>query len=134
MQYEQTAGKYAPGSAPGRFRMLTGSERQFYRAELVADYIRLAVAELGGTPEYFASALGAFCAKICEMEAPSLELMGTYLAAADVVSKEDRLKSIPDLEAALRRTIIRVLRSCVALMRERTSALQAVPSSRPAPR
>ncbi|MGB9619625.1 MAG: hypothetical protein ACPL7K_04355 [Armatimonadota bacterium] len=122
MEYEDMARRRCPDQYRGRLKMLTRSERRFYRAELVGDYIRLAVADLGGTPGYFASALAAFSQKICEMETPSLELMGTYLAAADVVSNEERLKRITHLDAAIRRTIVQVLRSCVAIMRERASA------------
>ena len=121
MEYEDTARERGIDLASGRFKMLTKSERQFYRAELIADYIRLAIGNLGNTPGYFDAALEAFCSKICEMEIPSLELMGTYLAAVDIVSQEDRLNSIPSFSEAVRHTMISVLRTCVAVLREKTT-------------
>jgi len=121
MEYEDTARERGINLASGRFRMLTKSERQFHRAELIGDYIRLAVGNLGSTPGYFDAALEDFCGKICDMEVPSLELMGTYLAAVDIVSQEERLKSIPSFNEAVRRTMVSVLQSCVAKLRERTS-------------
>ena len=125
MEYEDTARERGVNLTSGRFRMLTKSEGQFFRAELIADYIRLAIGNLGNTPGYFDAALDAFCGKICEMEIPSLELMGTYLAAVDIVSQEERLKSIPSFNEAVRRTMISVLQSCVAMLRERASLAAA---------
>jgi len=118
MEYEDTARDRGIDLASGRFRMLTKAERQFSKAELIADYIRLAIGNLGNTPGYFDAALEAFCSKICEMEVPSLELMGTYLAAVDIVSQEERLNGIPSFNEAVRRTMIAVLQSCVAKLRE----------------
>jgi hypothetical protein len=121
LEYEDIARDRGVNLASGRFRMLTKSERQFYRAELIADYIRLAICNLGDTPDQFSAHLETFCDKVCEMEVPSLELMGTYLASVDIVSQEERLSSIPELGESVRRTIISVLQSSVARLRDRTT-------------
>ncbi len=116
MEYESAALNMGTKSAHGRFEMLTASERQFYRAELIADYIRLSAGNMGNTKGYYDATLSSFCSKICEMSIPSHELIGTYLAAVDIVSKED----YPELVDAVRRTMISVLAGCVELMRIKT--------------
>ena len=116
MEYEATALNMGAKSAHGRFEMLTASERQFYRAELIADYIRLSAGNMGNTKGYYDAALSTFCSKICEMSIPSHELIGTYLAAMDIVSKED----YPELVDAVRQTMIDVLSGCVEQMRIKT--------------
>lgn len=116
MEYESAALNMGAKSAQGRFEMLTASERQFYRAELIADYIRLSAGNMGNTKGYYDATLSSFCSKICEMSIPSHELIGTYLAAVDIVSKED----YPELVDAVRRTMISVLAGCVELMRIKT--------------
>ena len=117
LEYEDTAKAQGLDLASGRFKMLTNSERQFHRAELIADYIRLSVGSLGNTPGYFDATLESFCSKICDMEIPSLELMGTYLAATDISEQEERLKSIPTFQDAVRRAMMSVLQTCVEKLR-----------------
>lgn len=116
MEYEAAALSKGTNSAHGRFEMLTASERQFYRAELIADYIRLSAGNMGNTKGYYDAALNSFCSKICEMSIPSHELIGTYLAAVDIVGKED----YPELVDAVRRTMICVLAGCVEQMHEKS--------------
>lgn len=118
LDYEATTRTKGTDIASGRFAMLTASERQLLRAELIADYIRLS-ASLGKAPDTFDAAFQSFCSKVCEMSIPSHELIGTYLAAVDVVSKGERLSQTPGLIEAVRRTMITVLQGCVDLMRNR---------------
>jgi len=113
LDYEAAAHAKGIDVTSGRFEMLTVSERQFYRAELIADYIRLSAGNMGNTQGYFDAALEAFCRKICDMAIPSHELIGTYLAALDLVTKEDNLLEIPALDDAVKRTMSQVLQSCV---------------------
>lgn len=60
LDYESAAQARGIDLTSSRFTMLTASERQFLRAELVADYIRLSSGNMGNTPGYFDSALEAF--------------------------------------------------------------------------
>lgn len=113
LDYEAAAHAKGIDVSSGRFEMLTVSERQFYRAELIADYIRLSAGNMGNTQGYFDAALEAFCRKICDMAIPSHELIGTYLAALDLVTHEDKLLEVPALEDAIKRTMSHVLKSCV---------------------
>ena len=125
LDYETTARAKGMDLSLGRFAMLTASERQVLRAELVADYIRLSAGNTGNTPGYFDAALEAFCSKICDMSIPSHELIGTYLAAVDVVTKGEYLANVNGLIDAVRRTMITVLHGCVELMRTRVEQLSA---------
>ena len=125
LDYETTARAKGIDLTSGRFAMLTASERQVLRAELVADYIRLSAGSTCKNPGYFDAALEGFCSKICEMHLPSHELIGTYLAAVDVVSKGEYLSQVNGLIDAVRRTMITVLQTCVDLMRARVEQLSA---------
>lgn len=125
LDYEATAKQNGLNLASGRFEMLTASERQFLRAELVADYIRLSAGNMGNTPGYYDATIESFCSKICDLRIPSHELMGTYLAAVEVVSTEDRLNQIPELGESVRRTMLSVLEACVEVMRRRTEQAHA---------
>ena len=116
LDYEAAALQQGVSFASGRFKMLTTSEQQSLRAELVADYIRLSCGNTGRTPGYYDATLTNFCAKICDAELPSHELIGTYLAAMDIVNEKD----IAWLKDAVRITMIEVLQSCVDLMHEKT--------------
>lgn len=118
-EYEQACSKAQPDLSSSRFAMLTSAEREFYRAELIGDYIKLSIGNLGGTPSYYAATLKTFCAKICDMAVPSIELAGTYLAAVEITSNTRRYSRIPLLKEAVRRTMMAVLQGCVALMNER---------------
>jgi len=113
LDYESAAKKRGLDLGSGRFGMLTLSEREFYRAELVADYIRLSVGAMGNTPGYHDASLKSLCEKIRDMEMPSHELIGTYLAAADVMFHDKRLSNNPSLSDAIRHTMISVLHRCV---------------------
>lgn len=117
LDYETTARSRGIDLASSRFSMLTASERQILLAELVADYIRLSASNMGKTPGYFDSALEAFCSKVCDMKIPSHELIGTYLAAVDVVTKGDYLSQVSGLIESVRSTMITVLHGCVEIMR-----------------
>ena len=119
LDYETTARTKGVDLSSGRFAMLTASERQILRAELVADYIRLSAGNMGRNPGQFDAALESFCSKICDMHLPSHELIGTYLAAVDVVTKGEYLSKVNGLIDAVRRTMITVLHGCVELMRPR---------------
>jgi len=126
LEYETAARSKDIDLASGRFAMLTASERQVLRAELVADYIRLSAGNMTGkTGVYFEKSLQTFSSKICDMSVPSHELIGTYLAAVDVVSKGDYLSKVEGLIDAVRRTMITVLQSCVETMRTRIERLSA---------
>ena len=125
LDYEAAAKALGIDLASGRFEMLTASERQYYRAELIADYIRLSAGNLGKTPGYFDATLDSFCSKICEMSIPSHELLGTYLAAVDVVTTEEELTKVPSLVEAVRRTIVLVLRACCDEMSKGTEPVKA---------
>jgi hypothetical protein len=120
LEYESAAYNQGIDLASGRFEMLTASERQFYRAELIADYIRLSAGNMGNTQGYFDAALSTFTNKICDMKIPSHELIGTYLAAVDLASKEANLVEVPALKDAIKGTMLQVLQSCVAEMEKRT--------------
>jgi len=130
LDYETTARSSGADLNSGRFSMLTASERQILRAELVADYIRLSAGNMGNTPGYFDASLKDFCSKICDMDIPSHELIGTYLAALDVVSKGEYLSKIPKLGDAARRTMIIVLRSCVDLLKARVEKKEHAEAAR----
>lgn len=122
LDYETTARSAGADLQSGRFGMLTASERQLLRAELIADYIRLsAINNTEPATEHFESALQDFCSKISDMSIPSYELIGTYLAAVDVVTKGDQLSKVPGLVDAARRTMVTVLHGCVETMRRKTA-------------
>ncbi|MCL5103929.1 MAG: hypothetical protein M1133_07435 [Armatimonadetes bacterium] len=125
MDYEAAARAQGINPASGRFEMLTASERQFYRAELIADYIRISAGNMGNTQGYYDAALQDFCNKVCDMRIASHELIGTYLAAVDIVASEESLNSIPALNEAVRHTMISVLQHCVDLMRHKTQPAAA---------
>jgi hypothetical protein len=125
LEYETAARSKGVDLSMGRFAMLTASERQLLRAELVADYIHLSAGNTGKTANSFDAALEAFSSKICDMHLPSHELIGTYLAAVDVVTKGDYLNKVGGLIDAVRRTMITVLQACVELMKTRVESLSA---------
>ena len=116
LDYEAKAADCGIDFTSSRFRKLTASERDYLRAELIADYIRLSAGNTGKTPGYYDAALISFCSKICDMGVPSGELMGTYLAAADVISS----KNIDWLKDAIRGTIVEVLQMCVQVIEKKT--------------
>ena len=123
LEYEAAAKDKSIDFTSGRFKKLTKAERQYLDAELIADYIRLSAGNMGNTPGYFDATLDSFCSKICDMRIPSHELMGTYLAAAELVAKEPRLKEVPLLAEAVRSTMILVLQACVEVMRQKAQAV-----------
>lgn len=119
LDYEATARATGADHESGRFGMLTASERQMLRAELVADYIRLSAVNSDTASGRFDTALEAFCSKISDMSIPSYELIGTYLAAVDVVTKGGQLSKIPGLADAARKTMVTVLHGCVETMKRK---------------
>lgn len=121
MEYETAARDSGISLGKGRFEMLTASERNFYRAELIADYIRLSVGNTSNTQGYFNAALDSFCEKICAMNIPSHELVGTYLAAVDLGAEDEYLKSVPDLGESIRRTMPVVLKRCCDMLASLTA-------------
>ena len=116
LDYEATAKNNGINFGSGRFNMLTASECEYLKAELVADYIRLSAGNAGRTPGYYDVALASFCSKICDMQVPSNELMGTYLAAINVAYEQQPANKIPRFNEAVRRTMINVLQTCIGLM------------------
>ncbi len=125
LEYETAARAKGIDLSQGRFAMLTASERQVLRAELVADYVRLSASNMGEAADSFDAAMRAFCSKVCDMSLPSHELIGTYLAAVDVVTKGDYLSKVGGLIEAVRRTMITVLQTCVEMLRARVESLDA---------
>ncbi len=117
ISYEDDARERGIHLASGRFQQLSVSERRLFRAELIADYIRLAIRRLDPARTDFESALESFCKKICETEVPSLELMGTFLAALDIASQDDRLNYLPEVRESLQKTIIVALQKCSEILR-----------------
>lgn len=120
LEYESAAQREGIDLTSGRFEMLTASERQYYRAELIADYIRLSAGNMGNSQGYFDASLSVFCSKVCDMKIPSQELIGTYLAAVDMADKEENLHDVLGLKDAIKRTIIFVLQTCVTEMAHRS--------------
>lgn len=122
IDYENAARKNGLDLTDSRFRKLTAAERELLRAELVAEYIRVSVAGSSGKPEPYGQILTAFCEKICDLGVPSHELLGTYLAALDVVATDRRFARIDWLSEAVRYTMPAALRQCVEIIREKSEA------------
>lgn len=120
MNYEAAARDLGIDFTASRYRQMTASERDFVRAELIADYIRLSAGNTGSTPGYYDAELLSFCSKIRDMGLPSQELAGTYLAAVRIASSSPRLKSTPWLIDAIHATMPAVLQACVDLMNKKT--------------
>ena len=119
LDYEAAARESGVDFASGRFKKLSVRKRQSVHAELVAEYIRLSAAMSG--VDRCEEEAEAFCSTVCELEMPSHEMLGTYLAALRVVSKDKRLKAIPLLNKALIDAFPRVLRICVSRMKSRSA-------------
>jgi hypothetical protein len=116
VDYEETALKNGIDVTTSRFKMLTASERDYVRAELVADYIRLSAGNTGRTPGYYDAALVEFCSKICDMELSSQELLGTYLAALNIIVEDRLTDQIPDLNKIASKCMIDVLHMCCQIL------------------
>ena len=127
--YEDSLRKQGHSNCSDRFSMLTASERDYIRAELVADFIRLSVGNMGNTPVYYKSAIKKFCAKICEMEVPSFELIGTYFAALSAADTEEILKNSPKIKDAIRKTIPEALQMCVDITKKQSRRKLSVSTS-----
>ncbi|OFX14742.1 MAG: hypothetical protein A2Z18_09490 [Armatimonadetes bacterium RBG_16_58_9] len=115
LDYESAAARQGVDLDNGRFKMLTAAEQRNLRAELIADYVRLSSSNTGKTPAYFEKALTGFCDKVCALEVPSHELIGTYLAAFEIAIDRD----FDWLQAVVRKTIIDVLVNCVEVLRKK---------------
>ena len=127
LKYEETAREHNVDFTASRFKMLTASEKDYIRAELVADFIRLTAGNTGRTPVFFDSSLFNFCSKICDLGLASTELMGTYLASLEV-SKEDMLsKKISGFDGLLKKTMLAVLQTCVEMLANKTNTSIIVP-------
>lgn len=126
--YEDSLRGLSVNNASDRFTMLTATERDYIRAELVADFIRLSVGNLGNTPVYYRSALKNFCSKICEMEVPSFELIGTYFASLSAADTEDVLKQCSGIKDAIRKTIPEALKLCVSITKKRSNRTHTNPT------
>jgi len=120
LQYESAATQRGIDLGSGRFRMLTTSERDFYRAELIADYVRLCAANHGGPSSHFDASLVNFCSRVCDMQVPSHELIGTLLAAADVMSE----KAAPVTGA--RNVMMLVLHGCTQILAEKAQTATGI--------
>lgn len=117
LDYEAAALNQGIDLAASRFTQLTTAERQLLRAELIANYIRLSSGDTSGTS--FAAALHRFCSKICSMSVPSHELIGTYLAALDIVTADEYAGWSPSLVEAIRCMMTTVLQGCVDYLQEK---------------
>lgn len=124
LQYESAATKQGIDLASGRFRMLTSSEREFYRAELIADYVRLCAANLAASANRFDASLDNFCSRVCEMQVPSHELIGTLLAAGDLMSE----RAAPAAIESARDVMMLVLQGCTQILAEKTQSPAALAS------
>jgi hypothetical protein len=124
LEYESAATQRGIDLASGRFRMLTSSERELYRAELIADYVRLCAANDAQPSRYFDASLANFCSRVCDMQVPSHELIGTLLAAADVMSD----KMAPAVVESARDVMLLVLQGCTQMLAEKTQGAAAVAS------
>lgn len=127
LEYEDTAREHNIDFTTSRFRMLTATERDFLRAELVADFIRLSVGNTGKTPVYFDTGLFSFCSKICELQLASTEIMGTYLAALEVVNEDKLSEKMNGLDILIKKTIVTVLLTCVEMLANKTRTSVLVP-------
>jgi len=116
VDYEEVALQNGIDLSTSRFKMLTASEREYIRAELVADYIRLSAGNTGRTPGYYDAALVEYCSKICEMELSSQELLGTYLAALNVIVEDRLTDQIPDLNKLASKCMMDVLQMCCQIL------------------
>jgi hypothetical protein len=115
--YEDSARASGVDLASGRFKQLSQPEKRLFRAELISDYIRLAIRRLDPARTDFESALENFCKKICDTGVPSLELMGTFLAALDIVSQDARLNRLPEVRESMQNTILLALQRCLTVIR-----------------
>jgi|GEM_PF-1175748 len=127
LEYEDTAKEQNIDFTASRFRMLTATERDFLRAELVADFIRLSAGNTGKTPVYFDTGLFSFCTKVCELQLASTEIMGTYLAALEVAREDKLAEKMNELEALLKKTMVTVLQTCVEMLANKTRTSVLVP-------
>lgn len=117
LDYEAAAVNRGIDLSSSRFSRLTSAERQLLRAELVADYINLSFNKSRSAAS-FRDDLEAFCAKICEMSMPSHELIGTYLAAIDIITTDAEADQAIDTVESVRKTMTTVLQGCVDYMND----------------
>lgn len=127
MRYEDELKKHQIDTASSRFYMLSAAEQDFLRAEMVGDFIRLSAGNLGTTPVFFSTGLYRFCNKISDLRLPSIEIMGTYLAALEI-SKQDKLEDkIKDFDRLLKSTMQQVLQNCIEILESKTLSPVIVP-------
>ncbi len=128
IEYESAAAKKGINFKSSRYAMLTNSETQMIRAELVSEYIRLCMKNIKEKQDSSSPQMVEFCSKICDLEIPSHELLGTYLAALETAYEEELLQRIPKLDESLRRTVIDVLNNCADMIQARTAQSVALNS------
>ena len=117
LDFEAVARERGIDFSKGRFRNLTPAQRQLFCAELTGDYIILSAGRAGLTDGNYSDELARFCSKILQTQVPSHELLGTYLAAVEIISKD----WAKDSDHAI---IDDVLRTCVDLMSKMTRQAQ----------
>ncbi|MGQ9454851.1 MAG: hypothetical protein ACUVRS_05525 [Armatimonadota bacterium] len=122
ISYENVAREQGIDLSSGQFKDLSMPEKRLIRADLISDYIRLAIRRLDPSRTDFEPALEDFCGKLLEMEVPSIELMGTFLAALDIVAQDDRLNHLQPLRKALCETMVTALQKCTQTLRARASS------------
>lgn len=122
--FEQKAFESKIDFASGRYKLLTNSERDYLRAELIADVIRLTAGNTGQTPVFFDTSLFNFCAKITDMEIPSNELLGTYLAALEIVREDNIEEKIPGFDALMQTTMKTILNTCLEMLANRITSAE----------
>lgn len=123
VDYENAARLRGLDLTTSRFRKLTASERELLRAELIAEYIRLSVSSTGKASERHEEIMAGFCEKICSLGLPSHELLGTYLAAIDVVVGDKRFAGLDWLVDAVRSTMPAAMKNCAELIKDRSQEL-----------
>lgn len=122
MAYEETARECGFDYTASRFKMLTTSEQEYLRAELVADLIRLSAANTGRTPVFFDTSLMGFCSKICDLGLPTTELLGTYLAAQEIAREDLLKKKISGFDNLLNKTMQAAMQTCADMLTNKTNS------------
>lgn len=130
LDYEDTAREQDIDLTSGKFRILTATERDYLRAELVRDFIRLSAGNTGRTPVFFESSMQSFCTKVCDLQLPSAEIMGTYLAATEIAKEDALSKQLPGFEALLLQTMLTVLTTCAEMLSRKVKVSVLVPRNK----
>jgi|YNPNPStandDraft_1061719.scaffolds.fasta_scaffold00236_30 hypothetical protein len=97
-------------------RPMSASEREMLRAELVRDFVCFAEMAIQGKTPAKSKAISVFVRKLAELAIPSHELLGTYLAAINVLYERHPDQAARTLNDAARNTIIYLLDGCAAYL------------------